>query len=106
MPRTKNVVAARAQQANIEEAQAEISTLWHKRLAAYQHLVGVSANAMLTISGFSDSDDWTKQDEFRSRCATHMEAAVADAAEKFVAADAAHKQQIAFVAKLRKEATK
>ena len=105
MPRTKNVVAARAQQANIDEAQAEISTLFHKRITAYRYLVGISANAMLTISGFSE-DEWTKQDEFRSDCLSSMETAVTEAAEKFVAADAAHKQQIAFVAKLRKEAAK
>lgn len=105
MPRTKNVVAARAQQANIDEAQAEISTLWAKRHAAYHQLVGVSANAMLTLSGFSE-DEWTKQDEFRSRCLCSMETAVAEAAEKFVAANAAHKEQLDLVDKLRKEAAK
>ena len=106
MPRTKNVVAARAQQANIDEAQAEISTLWQKRLSAFHQLVGISANAMLTSSGFSDGEEWTKQDEFRSRCLSSMETAVTDAAVKFVAADAAHKQQLDFVDKLRKEAAK
>ena len=106
MPRTKNVVAARAQQANIEEAQAEISTLCAKSRCALHELIGLSANAMLTISGFSDGDDWTEQDEFRSRCVTQMEVAVAAAAERFVAANAAHKQQLDFVDKLRKEAAK
>ena len=106
MPRTKsNVVAARAEQANIDAARKELIKACNERRQVRDRLIGACGSVVLTQAGFSDDDDWTKEDEMRARCIDSMFSIVNDLAAELVKANEAHDRQLALLNKLNETQT-
>jgi hypothetical protein len=93
---TKNTAAADP----LKEAREELVKACNERRQVRDRLIGACGSVVLTQAGFSDDDDWTKEDEMRARCIDSMFSIVNDLAAELVKANEAHDKQLAFLNKL------
>ena len=94
---TKRTAAADS----LNQAREELTKACNDRRQTRDRLVAACSSVLMTQSGFSDGDDWTREDEMRARCLEPMFSVINDLAAQLVKANEAHERQLAFLNKLR-----
>ena len=85
----------------LNQAREELTKACNDRRQTRDRLVAACGSVLMTQSGFSDGDDWTREDEMRARCIEPMFSVINDLAAQLVKANEAHERQLAFLNKLR-----
>ena len=89
----------------IQAAQKALNQTCAKRFELRRKLSGIAASTVLTQAGFSDGDEWTADDEMRSRCLDAISSVIDDLAAELVAANQKHQQQFDELCELRTQQT-